>query len=62
MRKDCETTRNQAGGSKHVPTPTKVGDSNNDGMEVQLIEEQIFGIDSEMKMIIYKIKETRKTS
>ncbi|CAI9282743.1 unnamed protein product [Lactuca saligna] len=49
MRKAREVTINQVGSSRPVPTPTEVGGSNNDGTEVQLSEETMFGFHFENK-------------
>ena len=45
MRRAHKSILNQVGGSRLVSTSTKVGDSNDDGTEVQLSDEKIFGID-----------------
>lgn len=46
MRRARERTRNQVGGMKAIGKPIEDGDSNNDdGTEVQLSDESVFGFD-----------------
>lgn len=39
MRRALESISNQVGGSRHVPTPTEVGDCNDDDVKVSLTRE-----------------------
>lgn len=49
MQRAREVARNQAGDLKPAPTPTEVGDSNNDGTQVQLSNEPMFGFQFDKK-------------
>lgn len=48
-RKDQKVMKNQAGGSRPLPATTEVGDSNNDGTQVQLSNEPMFGFQFDKK-------------
>lgn len=47
MKTAQNATGNQYGGSRPIPTPTEVGDFNDDGTKLQLNEEKMFGLNFE---------------